>query len=119
MAEHTIVIANGHIRFVYSDDLAELLDEGTAAVCRASHVEPHPTKVGWLADMRPSGGPVLGANGTTHTPIDMAAGIDLHHPITAFGPVQTNILGSTIEPFKTRAEALAAERAWLTANKGL
>jgi hypothetical protein len=52
-------------------------------------VEPHPTKNGWLADMRPVDGPVLGANGTSS------------------------------EPFKTRAEALAAEREWLRKEKGL
>ncbi len=92
MSEHRIRIKDGHIRFVYDDELADLLDLGDAAVCRVSHVEPYDGSGGdefaalhknsWTADMRPVDGPVLG-------------------------------------PFKTRAEALAAERAWLTKERGL
>ena len=40
----------------------ELIDAsgiGTASTARASHVEPHPAG-GWTADLKPSGGPVLG-----------------------------------------------------------
>jgi hypothetical protein len=92
MSEHTIRIEGGHVKFVYDDELGDLLDEGTPAVCRVSHVEPVTMLddngrpyAGWQADMRPVGGPVLGAN----------------------------------TPFKTRAEALAAERCWLTKEKGL
>ena len=53
--------------FVHPDGTArglygELIDPtaiGPAAVARASHVEPHPGG-GWIADLNPSGGPVLG-----------------------------------------------------------
>lgn len=90
MKEHTVVIRNGAAEFVYSDDLAGLAAQ--AEVTRASHVEPasgycaacglpvaacdevsgslpHRLAVGlpgrWVADMRPSGGPVLwGPEGT-------------------------------------------------------
>lgn len=58
-AAHTIRIENGHVQFVYNDELADLLDEGTVAVCRVSHVEPA-VGGGWTADMSPVGGPVLG-----------------------------------------------------------
>lgn len=59
MSEHTIRIEGGHLKFVYDDALAELLDAGTPAVCRVSHVEPA-ADGGWTADMSPVGGPVLG-----------------------------------------------------------
>ena len=50
---------DGRLRFVYDDDLVDLLDEGDSTVRRASHVEPG--EGGWYADMTPSdGGPVLG-----------------------------------------------------------
>jgi hypothetical protein len=58
--EHTIKIVDGHVQFVYSDDLADLLDEGTVAVCRVSHVEFDNDLKGWTADMSPVDGPVLG-----------------------------------------------------------
>lgn len=53
-----VIGENGVARFVYTDALAPLLAEGTAEVCRVSHVEPHP-EGGWTADMSPAGGPVL------------------------------------------------------------
>ena len=79
--EHEILIdEDGRIQHVYDDALAGLFDgEGDARVARASHVEPagdwcphcgtverrfadcafpHITR-GWMADMRPVGGPVL------------------------------------------------------------
>ena len=55
----TVAIDGGVLRFVYADDLAPLLDLGSAVVTRASHVEPAPTG-GWTADLAPSGGPLLG-----------------------------------------------------------
>jgi hypothetical protein len=79
--EHVILIEGGAARFVYDDELIDLLDLGDAAVRRASHVEPDPDG-GWLADMAPSSGPVL-------------------------------------HGYRTRAEALEAERAWLRAHRGL
>lgn len=63
MSETQILIKpNGVMLFVYSDDLAELLDEGEAQIMRASHVEPAEGG-GWTANMEPVGGPVLTAEG--------------------------------------------------------
>jgi hypothetical protein len=90
MSDHTIKIVNGHVQFVYDDALVDLLSEGTATVTRVSHVEPHDSG-GWTANMLPALPP-------GPTP-----------------PMAEWLLG----PFKTRAEALAAERAWLTKEKGL
>lgn len=58
MTHHTITIDAGQIRFLYDDDLVDLLGLGKAETRRASHVEPVPG--GWTADMGPAGGPVLG-----------------------------------------------------------
>jgi len=107
MSEHTIKISNGHATFVYDDALGDLLDEGTAAVCRVSHVEPHPSKNGWLADMSPVGGPVLGAYASAVLP----------HKECDCDTCETVMLALT--PFKTRAAALQAERDWLTKERGL
>ena len=104
--EHTLKILDGHISFVYDDALGDLLDEGTAAVCRVSHVEPHPSKNGWLADMAPVGGPVIGL--TTVTRPHQACDCDACEALVL-----------ALDPFKTRGEALAAERQWLTKEKGL
>ncbi len=48
----------GDIRFIYDDELCELLDEGEATIERASHVEPEGTQ--WVADLSPVNGPKLG-----------------------------------------------------------
>lgn len=57
---HVITIeADGRLRMIYSDELAELVHAGTATIARASHVEPAPAG-GWLADLSPVNGPVLG-----------------------------------------------------------
>ena len=57
-----ITIQGDRMTFIYSDDLAPLLDEGTATVQRVSHVEPSCVdgRHGWTADMTPIDGPVLG-----------------------------------------------------------
>jgi hypothetical protein len=113
MSDHTIKIQDGKLQFVYDDALGDLLDEGTVAVCRVSHVEPHPaTGLGWVADMRPVGGPILGADGATFTP-------QSELPMEHFGSVEKAVIGAALAPFKTRADALAAERAWLTEHRGL
>lgn len=83
---------DGEIQGIYSDDLAEVFEGDAQETRRASHVEPHP-KGGWLADMRPVGGPVLFADGV--------------------GLVQTDPHRT---PFATRREALAAETAWIRAR---
>jgi hypothetical protein len=111
MADELVIrIEDGTINFVYTDELADLCDVGEMAVCRASHVEPHPLKTGWIADMTPScavgGAVVLGANG----PMPMRPNAEGGLAIGSW---------DHIEPFKTRQEALAAERAWLTEHKGL
>lgn len=87
---HDIYIApDGSLQFVYADELCELFEDdaaqGRVVTTRASHVEPF--GLGWLADMRPVGGPVL-LDTNTDNPLGRVA-------------------------FKTRAEALSAERAWL------
>ena len=74
-----VILPDGQVQFIYSDDLVSLLSEGDARITRASHVEPIGTL--WRADMAPVDGPVLG-------------------------------------PFSTRAEALAAEVAWLDEHLG-
>jgi|LakMenEpi03Aug12_release.lakeMendotaPanAssembly.Ray.scaffolds.fasta_scaffold359873_3 hypothetical protein len=71
---------DGTIRFVYSDEMVELIEQGFATIKRVSHVEP--CENGWTADMGPIGGPVLG-------------------------------------PYRTRAEALAAELEYLREHEGL
>lgn len=52
------VSEDGTIRFVYSDELVALIEEGFSTIKRVSHVEPCGN--GWTADMGPIGGPVLG-----------------------------------------------------------
>lgn len=49
----------GELVFLYSDEIAFLLDLGPSEIHRASHVEPAPDG-GWTADLTPSGGHVLG-----------------------------------------------------------
>jgi hypothetical protein len=59
-----LIDEQGNIRFIYSDELATVFEGQPQSTKRASHVEPatyplnNPT--GWVADMRPSGGPVIG-----------------------------------------------------------
>jgi hypothetical protein len=90
--EHDIVIEDdGTVRFIYADDVAEMFEGEVLRTARASHVEPFGQ--GWIADMRPSGGPVLFDTNTTN-PIGRVA-------------------------FKTRQAALDAERAWLQQERGL
>lgn len=110
MAMPRVVIEDGVARFVYDDALASLAKEGT--VTRASHVEPHPTGKGWLADMRPSGGPVLGL-GCEWNP--RAAGIGM----VVDGKRYDLLKMTPLVPFGTRQAALDAEREWLRKEKGL
>lgn len=104
MAKHTIKIQDGHLRFVYDDALAFLLDEGHPEIKRVSHVEPHPSKVGWVADMTPA-----------------ATSPDLAVAIGANGTWFLTVPGvwELIEPFPTRQAALDAEREWLNIHYGL
>lgn len=55
-----VVTAGGRVQAVYADDLLPVLETlGRPTVRRASHVEPGPDG-GWLADLTPVAGPVLG-----------------------------------------------------------
>lgn len=88
---------DGTIRYVYDDRLAEVFAGEPQRTVRASHVEPFPGG-GWTADMRPSGGPVLFANGSAAAMPTVACGL---------------------APFASRQQALDAERAWLRKERGL
>lgn len=56
-----VVRPDGSVAAIYADALLPVLDAlgGEPEIRRASHVEPAEGG-GWTADMRPSGGPVLG-----------------------------------------------------------
>jgi hypothetical protein len=81
-------------------------------------VEPHPTRNGWLADMRPVDGPVLGAQGEWSL-----VGVTTADTLAIVSEDEARAIEADIieamEPFKTRSEALAAEREWLSVNRGL
>jgi hypothetical protein len=47
------------IKFIYNDELRPLLQIGKSKIQRASHVEPTDDNK-WIADLAPSGGPILG-----------------------------------------------------------
>ncbi len=53
-----VVDAGGDVRCI-DDEAVDLRELGTLKITRASHVEPD-SDGNWLADMGPSGGPVLG-----------------------------------------------------------
>lgn len=52
------VEADGAVVTIYDDCHADLFDESSVTVTRASHVEP--SEGGWSADMTPVGGSILG-----------------------------------------------------------
>lgn len=59
MTAKIIIDPSGTVRFIYDDELRQMMRLGEAVITRASSVEP--TASGeWTADMAPSGGPVLG-----------------------------------------------------------
>ena len=53
-----VILPGGTVRAVYSEEI-ELNSLGHAVITRASHVEPD-ERGGWLADLFPVAGPVLG-----------------------------------------------------------
>ena len=110
---HRFKIEDGEMEFIYDDRLASIANGPDATVTRASFVEPHPTGPGWLADMRPSGGPILGLNGEF---ITVTGDDDL-----VFGSPEDALiaLSGRITGFPTRQAALDAERAWLREYKGV
>ncbi len=103
-----LTVRGGRVEFIYDDALVAVLEAGAATVVRASHVEPAPGG-GWLADMGPSGGPVL-----QHEEIDWSVVCD---DCARFPNRCTCVVAR--RPFATRAEALAAERSWLAEHRGL
>lgn len=100
MKDEVVVIdPDGSVRYIYSDTLASLFEDEEQETRRASHVEPASTFGwdhcdGWLADMRPSGGPLL------------FDGYERERP-------------GVKRAFRTRQAALDAELAWLRQNRGL
>ena len=102
MDDDILIGEDGHISYVYSDRLDAIFADVPRETVRASHVEPYCG--GWAADMRPSGGGVLGSNGES----------------TAFGEFGHRYVGvEPLVPFQTRQAALDAERAWLRKELGL
>lgn len=104
------------VEAIYADALRPVFAALGAepAIVRASEVEPHPTKPGWLADMRRSGGPVLGANGSATIParnVPAGKGSETLRGIVAEF--------DTLDGFETRQAALEAEIAWLTKYRNL
>ena len=66
---------DGSIHFIYDDRLRGLLNQGQAAITRASQVEPGDPAKGqnplqWYADMAPSAGETLGPFGTRQEALD-------------------------------------------------
>ena len=57
-----VIGPGGNARCIY-DEALDLREIGKLQITRASHVEPD-TEGFWWADMRPSGGPVLGPYGS-------------------------------------------------------
>jgi hypothetical protein len=108
---------DGTVRFVHDDRLVGAFDGERQETKRASHVEPHPTKTGWLADMRPSGGPVIGCD-TELEPIPDILNDIMMPELIRLGHVWHEDFDA-VRPFRTRQEALDAERAWLRKERGL
>lgn len=109
--ELTLVVeTDGTVRYVYDDRLAPVFAGEEQVTRRASHVEPF--RGGWIADMRPSGGPILGDDGTRFTPQSVL-------PLDCIGEVEANIMRYQLRAFSTRQAALDAERAWLRKEEGL
>ena len=53
------ILPNGDIKFIYSEELREIVEHGTAHIERVSHVEPN-DDAEFTADLSPVGGPTLG-----------------------------------------------------------
>jgi len=58
MRELQIRVKENEVRFIYSDYLIGLMNQGESVIKRASMVEPSNNK--WFADLSPIGGPKLG-----------------------------------------------------------
>lgn len=64
MTTTILIDAAGTPKFVWDDSLIDVAESlGEVSIVRASHVEAAPAGPGWIADMKPSGGPILLDNG--------------------------------------------------------
>lgn len=93
-----VIDPDGTVRFIYSDEAAEVFAGEPQETTRASHVEPW-RYGGWYADMSPSGGPRM---------------LLPDYVIDSLNQVIGRPGG-----FATRQEALDAELAWLRKERGL
>lgn len=59
MSNSVTITPEGAVNFIWSDDLADMLEIGAGKIARASHVEPN-EEGQWEADLSPVGGPKLG-----------------------------------------------------------
>lgn len=104
-----VVTEDGSLRFIFDDDLADLIPAGyVCPIRRASHVEP--TADGrWTADMRPAIALMTEAQRSAyaneHGPLTGNTSVGYIHGLTR--------AMLTLGPFATRAEALSAEVQWL------
>lgn len=68
MERDILITESGDVRYVHDDELAQVFAGEPQWTTRASHVEPAREygldADGWVADMRPSGGPILLAPGS-------------------------------------------------------
>ena len=102
-----IVNEDGSVRFLYDDALADLIPPGyTCPIRRASNVEPTAEGGRWLADMRPAFEHLM----TQEQRDAFYASV----PVTVW-PFESSLILKAPDGrgFATRAEALAAEVAWL------
>lgn len=63
------ILTSGDMKFIYDDDLREIVDHGKAKISRASHVEPNDSAE-FTADLSPVGGPILGPFPLRQTALD-------------------------------------------------
>lgn len=97
---HRVKITGRTAEAIYDDRFRAIAPRlGDATVERASHVEPA-SGGGWFADMRPVDGPILFADGAEYS----------------FGAQPWGLM---LTGFATREAALAAERGWLRAHRGI
>jgi hypothetical protein len=58
--QNILIDADGTIRFIWDDALAELCEQGEATVRRVASVEPTDAGAGWIVDLTPIGGRTYG-----------------------------------------------------------
>ena len=110
---------DGSVQAIYTDDLASVFPGADMQTRRASHVEPHPTKGGWIVDMPPVDGYLLDAGATEPGPNGPNGFTEVTTKVRDWRRLPLPDLVGAIEatvqvkPFTTRQAALDAERAWL------